>query len=174
MTVEHTAGRRPDSGPAAGQSETQDGTAMSEEREVPYIVVEKGGSAIGAFFWGLVVGAATALLFAPKSGQETQEELRESARKLKEEAGTHLADLRKNVEEGLEKTKTSVADRVETVREEAREKKRQTAEALRAGKEAAQQARGDLEKRVAESKAAYKAALGSDDQEEASPEASAS
>jgi gas vesicle protein len=44
-----------------------------------YVIIEQRSSGnFGTFVWGLLVGAAAALLFAPKSGRETREELTES------------------------------------------------------------------------------------------------
>jgi len=150
---------------------------MSENQQQPYVIVEKHGSGIAAFFWGTVVGAAAALLFAPMTGKEAQEELREGARRVREEAGERLTEIRGSVGEGVEKARAEVEDRVDTARESVRERRRRAEEALKAGKDAATQARSDLEQRVAESKAAYKAALdvGDDgDVDDADEEAEAS
>ncbi|MGH7540814.1 MAG: YtxH domain-containing protein [Gemmatimonadota bacterium] len=144
---------------------------MSDNHSQPTIIVEKSGSGLGAFVMGALVGAATALLFAPKSGEETQRELREGARKLRRGAEEKMSELRDSIEHGVERAREDVSERVVTAREEVRERKRQAEEALKAGKEAAKQARGDLEKRVAESKAAYKAAL-TEGEEDADAEAS--
>ncbi len=73
---------------------------MSENQSPPYIVVEKGASGFSAFLWGALVGAAAALLFAPKSGEETQADLKEGARRLRRDAEDKFAELRENVEEG--------------------------------------------------------------------------
>lgn len=132
---------------------------MSEDHSQPYIVVEKGPSAFGAFLWGALVGAAAALLFAPKSGEETQADIKEGARRLRRTAEDKFSELRETVEEGYERAREDVSERVDTAREQVRERKQKAEEALKAGKEAAKRARGDLEERVAESKAAYKAAL---------------
>lgn len=132
---------------------------MSEKHEVPYIIIEKEGGHLGAFLWGAILGAATALLLAPKSGAETQEELKESARRLKSQAEDKLAELRQSVEEGYEKVRADVTERVDQTRGDLTQRKRQAEEALRAGKEAARKAREDLEKRVAETKAAYREAV---------------
>lgn len=130
---------------------------MSDNREVPYIIVEKDSIGIGAFILGAVVGAAAALLLAPKSGSETQAELKESARRLKDQAEERLTELRQNVGEGYDKLRADVTERVDEAREELVERKSHAEEALRIGKEAARKAREDLEKRVAETKAAYRA-----------------
>lgn len=132
---------------------------MSENQEVPYIVIEKRGSSLAAFLWGAVAGAATALLFAPKSGEETQRELKEGARRFREDAEDKLDELRHSVEEGYERMRSDVTDRVGQARQEVQERKHAAEEALRAGKEAARRAREDLERRVAESKADYRAEM---------------
>lgn len=145
---------------------------MSERQEVPYIIIEKGGGHLGAFIWGALVGAATALLFAPKSGAETQEELKESAKRLRSQAEEKLSDLRHSVEENYERVRSDVGERVGQAREEIGERRRHAEEALRAGKEAAQKARADLEKRVAETKASYKAGVEREATEKETSEAS--
>ena len=134
--------------------------------EEPYIVIEKRGSSLGAFLWGAVAGAVTALLFAPRSGEETQEELREKSRRLRDQAEEKFAELRGSVEQTVEKARSDVAERVERARSEMDERRHQAEEALRAGKEAARRARGDLERRVSESKAAYRASVEDRDAEE--------
>lgn len=132
---------------------------MSEYQQQPYVIVEKHGSGFAAFFWGAVVGAAAALLLAPMSGKETQQELRDGARRVREGAGERLSEIRGSVEDGYEKARADVEDHVEVARESVRERRHRAEEALKAGKEAATRARSDLEQRMAESKAAYKSAL---------------
>ena len=134
-------------------------SVMSENHSPPYIVVEKGASGFGAFLWGALVGAAAALLLAPKSGEETQADLKEGARRLRRGAEEKFTDLRETVEEGYERAREDVSERVDVAREQVRERKLKAEEALKASKDAAKRARGDLEERVTESKAAYKAAL---------------
>ena len=129
------------------------------DNQQPYVIVERHGSGLAAFLWGTVVGAAVALLFAPKSGEETQRDLREGARRLREEGRERLGDLRGSVEEGVERARAEVEDRVDAARDTVRDRRRRAEEALKAGKDAAARARSDLERRVSESKAAYKAAL---------------
>ena len=150
---------------------------MSEHQQQPYVIVERHGAGFMAFVWGAVVGAAAALLLAPKSGRETQQDLRDGARRFREEAGERLTEVRGSVEEGYHKARVGVGDRVEVARDSVRERRRQAEEALKAGKEAATRARSDLEKRVADSKAAYKAALAEGEEtsaEEADEEAEVS
>src|SRR5690606_22856466 len=56
--------------------------AMPDHENVPYIVIEREGGGVGPFLWGVLLGAGVALLLAPRSGEETQEEIRLRARKL--------------------------------------------------------------------------------------------
>ena len=51
---------------------------MSDQDLQPYFVVERHGSNIVAFIAGALMGAGVALLLAPKSGRETQADLREA------------------------------------------------------------------------------------------------
>lgn len=137
---------------------------MSEHQPQPYIVVEKHGSGFAAFVWGALVGAGAALLLAPRSGEETQRELREGARRFREGAGEKLTELRGTLEESGERAREEVEERVTHAREQVRDQKHRAEEALKAGKEAARQARSDLERRVAESKAQYKQALAKEEE----------
>ena len=57
---------------------------MRNQDDLPYIIVERdSGGGFGSFCLGALVGAGLALLFAPQTGEETQEEIRERARKLR-------------------------------------------------------------------------------------------
>lgn len=53
------------------------------------------------FFWGSIAGAAVALLFAPKSGREIREDLRQRSNELLDEADTAVKDVRKRAEQVL-------------------------------------------------------------------------
>jgi len=132
---------------------------MSDNDSQPVVIVEKSGPTVAAFLWGAVLGAATALLMAPKSGRETQEELREGARRLTREAGERFSELRDNVGDGYERARGEVSGQIDTARESLTHRKQRAEEALRVGKDAAKQAREDLERRVTESKAAYRATV---------------
>jgi len=134
---------------------------MSRHEEGPYIVVERdSGSNIGSFVLGALVGAGMALLFAPQSGKETQEEIRSQAKKLREAAGERLVEAQRELE-----------DRMETVRDGVRERVDMVKDAVDSGRDAARTARTDLEGKLERSKAAYKAGIaaareaGADDEE---------
>lgn len=135
------------------------GGEMSDEQEVPYVVVEKRGSGVGSFLLGVICGAAAGLLFAPRSGEETQRELRERALHLRDDAEEKLEELRGELSEVYERAREDVADRVDRARDEIRERRRRAEQFVQTGRSAAQSARSDLEKRVAESKRAYKEAV---------------
>lgn len=122
---------------------------MRDHEEVPYIVIERGGGGgLGPFVLGALLGAGIALLFAPKTGEETQEELKERARELKSRAETRVREAQKQLEDRLELAREGVQARVEGVRD-----------AVDAGRRAATDARGELERKLERSKAAYRAGV---------------
>jgi gas vesicle protein len=122
---------------------------MRDHDETPTIIIERGGgSGVGPFLLGALVGAGLALLFAPKSGAETQADLKEGARKLKTAAGERVRAAQKQLEERLDSAREGVQARVGEVRD-----------AVDAGRKAAVDARGELEKRLERSKAAYRAGI---------------
>lgn len=122
---------------------------MRDQNEVPHIIIEReSGGGFGSFVLGALVGAGLALLFAPKSGEETQEELRERAKQLRSAAETRMRDVQKQFEERLDSAREGVQVRVEGVKE-----------AVEAGRQAALEARDDLEEKLQRSKAAYRAGV---------------
>ncbi|HSG08677.1 MAG TPA: YtxH domain-containing protein [Longimicrobiales bacterium] len=122
---------------------------MRDQDEVPYIVIDRGGgSGLGSFVLGALIGAGVALLLAPKTGEETQEDLKEGARKLKAAAEVRVREAQQQLEERLEAAREGVQSRVEEVKE-----------AVEAGRKAAVDARGELEERLHRSKAAYRAGV---------------
>ncbi len=131
----------------------------SEQDQQPYVIVERRASGVVAFVCGALVGAGVALLLAPKSGRETQADLREGARRFKEGTGERLTDLRDTLGDRYDRTRDQVGTRVGAFRRNVADRQKKAGEALKAGKDAARQARSDLEARVSESKEAYRAAL---------------
>ena len=122
---------------------------MRDRDDVPYIVIERDtGGGLGSFVLGALVGAGLALLFAPKSGEETQEELRAQARRLRSAAEGRVRSAQKSLEERLEVTRQSVHERVESVKE-----------AVESGRQAAREKRVELEDKLERSKAAYRAGI---------------
>lgn len=122
---------------------------MRNQDEGPYIVIERdGGSGVGAFVLGALVGAGIALLFAPKSGAETQEDIKRQARKLRTAAEDRVREAQRQIEERLGDVRDGVQTRLDGVKD-----------AVSAGRSAATDARSDLEKRLQRSKAAYRAGV---------------
>lgn len=139
---------------------------MSERQDESYVIVERRGSGLGAFLVGAICGAVAGILFAPRSGEETQRELREGALKLRVDAENKLNDLRDEVTEIYERAREDVSERVEGAREELERRGQDAREAVRVGTDAAKSARADLERRVAESKEAYRSAVREQEAEE--------
>ena len=121
---------------------------MRNNDDVPYIVIDRDSGGIGSFLVGALVGAGLALLFAPQTGEETQEEIRERAKKLRSAA-----------EERIKEAQQTLEVRLEGVREELHERVDQIKEAVDSGRQAAVEARGDLSDKLDRSKAAYRAGI---------------
>jgi gas vesicle protein len=121
---------------------------MRDRDDVPTIVVERDGNGVGAFILGALLGAGIALLFAPKSGEETQRELKEKALRLRDAAEERIREMQQQVEEKLDQARTEVMGRVD-----------QFKSAVESGRTAAREARGELEDRLERSKAAYRAGV---------------
>ena len=122
---------------------------MSNQEDLPYIIVERdSGGSFGSFCLGALVGAGLALLFAPQSGEETQEEIRARAKKLRAAAEERMREAQLSIEGRLENVREGVESRVELVRD-----------AVQSGRAAAEEARTDLEAKLKRTKAAAKAGI---------------
>lgn len=114
-----------------------------------YIIIERErGGGFGSFLMGTLVGAGLALLFAPQSGEETQEEIKTRARQLRDTAEEKMREAQHTLEERLDEARHGVESRVDSVRE-----------AVESGRQAAREARQELGERVERSKAAYRAGI---------------
>ena len=121
---------------------------MSQGEDSPLVVIERDeGSSTGAFLLGAAVGAGLALLFAPRSGKETQELLKARAVELRDVAQERVRAAQEGLEERLGRAGEQVRDQLESVRG-----------AVDAGRQAAVDARAELRDRIATSKAAARAA----------------
>jgi len=134
---------------------------MRDRDEAPYIVIEReGGAGLGPFILGALVGAGLALLFAPQSGEETQEEIKAGARRLRDVAQDRAREVQHNIEDRFSVVRENVQARVESVRE-----------AVDSGRQAALEARDELERKLERSKAAYRAGIEAARDVAAAPEA---
>ena len=121
---------------------------MRDHDDMPYIVIEREGGGLGPFILGALVGAGLALLFAPQSGEQTQQELRERARRLKNTAEERVRDAQRQLEERLDSARHGVQGRVDAVKD-----------AVDSGRQAAREARVELEQKLERSKSTYRAGL---------------
>lgn len=122
----------------------------------PYVVIERSEPGIGSFILGLAVGAGIALLFAPRSGEETRRDLQQRAKRVGDQAQDFVSEMTDSVSQTINAAKEKVESRIDSTRQAVELKKRQVSNAVDAGRAAAQQARVELEQRIAETKAAYK------------------
>lgn len=74
----------------------------------------KAGSFIGGLLTGAVIGGVIALLYAPKSGKETREDLK---RKL-EEYGKELENIKTKAKEKSKQVREDVAARIQELEKE--------------------------------------------------------
>ena len=136
---------------------------MSYEYEdddgAPYVVIEKNSGSVSSFIVGAAIGAAVALLFAPRSGAATRQDLRRRAGRVSRAAGDAVGDAAGRVTDTFHEARRQVEERLDSARQAVEVKKQQVTRAMEAGREAAQQARDELERRIAETKAAYQAGV---------------
>jgi gas vesicle protein len=121
---------------------------MRDHDDGPYIVIERESGGFGSFIVGAMVGAAVALLLAPQSGEETQREIRDRARRLRDAAEERVRDAQRQLETRLDDARHGVGESVDAVRG-----------AVDSGRQAATEARLELERRLDRSKAAYRAGI---------------
>jgi len=69
---------------------------------------DEGGSGFGWFLAGLGIGAAIGMLYAPKSGQETREELRRRAEEGREYVVKSAREVREQANQWVDKGKDFV------------------------------------------------------------------
>ena len=127
-----------------------------DDDEGPYVVIERSEPGVGSFVMGLAIGAGIALLFAPRTGEETRRDLQRRARRVGDQAQDFVSEVSESVTERVQQARMSVENRIDSARQAVEIKRRQVTNAVDAGRAAAQQARVELEQRIAETKAAYK------------------
>ena len=124
--------------------------------EGPYVVIERSEPGVSTFVMGLAIGAGLALLFAPRTGEETRRDLQRRARRVGDQAQDFVSEVTDSVSQTLTAAKDRVGTQIDSTRQAVDLKRRQVSNAVDAGRAAAQQARVELEQRIAETKAAYK------------------
>ena len=77
--------------------------------------------AVGFFFTGAAVGAAVALLFAPKAGAQTRKDIRRFSKKAVNQLDDLQNDIREQISEGYEQV-MEVFDNVKEYVEDGRNK----------------------------------------------------
>jgi len=122
----------------------------SEDDDV--VVVEKRGSPVVPFLWGLAVGAALALLLAPMSGEEMRANIRSGSRQLKDMAAEKAEELENLVAGGYEKARARVEAGLDSAKQRVHEGRQMAHDAVEAGRGAALTAREELEKRLADAR----------------------
>jgi len=68
----------------------------------------RGGSALTGFVIGALVGAGVALLMAPAAGSDTRRRLRQTAQRLKEQAGHKIEEAQTTIGEIREDAKSAL------------------------------------------------------------------
>jgi gas vesicle protein len=110
-----------------------------------YVIIERRTGNFGTFVWGMLLGGAAALLFAPKSGRETRRELTDTAYRIRDQA-----------EEKVREVQDTVTDTVHDVRRQFEEGIETARRAVESGKEAARASRDEVERQVRQSSAAFR------------------
>jgi gas vesicle protein len=131
---------------------------MRDHDDVPYIVIERRSGGVTPFVWGALLGAGVALLLAPRSGEETQEEIRRTAMRLRTGVEDRVGAARDSVTGAVNRTRDRVQGRVESVRGAVESRAERARGALDTGRRVARDARTELERRVADARHTYQSA----------------
>ncbi len=78
---------------------------------------DSGGQIFAAFITGAAVGMVTALLVAPKSGDEAREDIKDTLNRIKETISNKVEDTKSS-------TKSKINEAIETTKVAAKESKR--------------------------------------------------
>lgn len=85
------------------------------------LVVDRGSSGFGWLMIGAAIGAGLALLYAPRTGEETRREIGRRWDDLKEEAEEKLEEFSEGLQEGREKIRAKIERLVDADRDGERE-----------------------------------------------------
>jgi len=102
------------------------------------------------FLVGGFVGASVALLFAPKSGEETRRYLETKYRTGTDEFGSRMRSGREYVTDRKEEISHKITDAIDKGRETVGRQKEQIESAIEAGKKAYQEEKSKLEEQAEE------------------------
>jgi|OpeIllAssembly_1097287.scaffolds.fasta_scaffold1167859_2 gas vesicle protein len=107
---------------------------MPDIDDQEYIVIERKRGGFGPFFWGALLGAGVALLFAPRSGKQVRAEIRGGVQRLREQAEDAVREAQRSVTDRYDNVRTDVRGRMDAARD-AFEAGRRTAREARRGPE---------------------------------------
>jgi len=130
-----------------------------------YVVVERRGSTVGPLLWGIAIGAAIGLLFAPMSGEELRDEIGRRGRRLKEMAEDKAEELEEMVSERYASARERVEEGVDNARRKVKDGKQFAHDVADAGRAAALTAREELERRLADAREARRSPRPSGEEE---------
>lgn len=105
----------------------------------------KGGEKLLYFLIGGFVGASVALLFAPKSGEETRQLLGDRYRSGADEVNKRVQSGREFVTSTRQNLSDSVSSAIDKGRDVVNKQKEQITSAVEAGKRAYQEEKGKME-----------------------------
>ena len=78
-----------------------------DDDEGPYVVIERSEPGVGSFVMGLAIGAGIALLFAPRTGEETRRDLQRRARRVGDQAQDFVSEVSESVTERVQQARVS-------------------------------------------------------------------
>ncbi|HEX6134711.1 MAG TPA: YtxH domain-containing protein [Longimicrobiales bacterium] len=121
---------------------------MADHDDLPYVIIERRSGGFGSFVIGALLGAGAALLFAPRSGAETRDEIRAGALRLRDRAEDAVRGVADSVNDTVGGVRAEVEGRLDAARN-----------AFEAGRRAARDTRHEMEMRVREVRAGVRGGI---------------
>ncbi|HEX6308176.1 MAG TPA: YtxH domain-containing protein [Longimicrobiales bacterium] len=121
---------------------------MADHDDLPYVIIERRSGGFGSFVVGALLGAGAALLFAPRSGRETRDEIRAGAFRLRDRAEDAVRGVTDSVNDTIGGVRAEVEGRFDAARN-----------AFDAGRRAARETRQEMEMRVREVRAGVRGGI---------------